>query len=85
MQGRYKPLQVAIAMRVQRRRSYMAFWKRLGLLAIALIEGFPAAALAKSIDVALRQYGTQPCLQRTSPVKIAEERSFTALAIHQTE
>ena len=63
----------------------MAFWKRLALLAIPLVKGFPAAALAKTIDVALRQYGTQPCLQRTPPVKIAEERSFTTLAIHQTE
>jgi len=61
----------------------MAFWKRLGLLAVALIEGFPAAALAKAINVALRQYGAQPCFQRTPPVKIAEERTFTALAIHQ--
>ena len=85
LQGGYKSLQVAFAMRVQRRRGYMAFWKRLGLLAIALIEGFPAAALAKAIDVALRQYGTQPCFQRTPPVKIAEERSLTTLAIHQAE
>src|SRR5208337_3460217 len=79
-------LAIAAIERGQRRSGYiMVPWKRFGLLAIALIEGFPAAALAKPIDVALRQNGAQPCFQRTPPVKITEKRSLTTLAIHQTE
>src|SRR5271157_2088409 len=84
LQSGNESLEVAFTMRVKRRRGHMEFRKRLGLLAVGLIERFPAAAFAKAIDMALRQNGTQPRFQCTPAMKIAEQRTFAPLAIHQT-
>jgi hypothetical protein len=77
--------EIPLAMRIERKRRNILMRKQIGLFAIAGVERLPAAAIADSINMPLRQDGTEPGLQRTAPVEITEERALTALAVHETK
>src|SRR6266850_6090922 len=53
------------------------------ILCVVFTQLFEATARADRINVSLSKNGAEPGLQRTAPVKVAEERTGVALALRE--